>query len=218
MGCYASIPSIRIGSAFIHQGAKTCDVVHTEFCSLHMDLLNHSLGQLVIESLFADGAISYRLKNHLKPYQKGFKILATYEKLIPDSLHGMSWETSQFGFAMTLSKDVPSLIAGSIEGFNKELLDKSGLDSNLPVIYAIHPGGPKIIDQVALILNLDKSQYQYSVEVLKHHGNMSSATLPHVWQKILNDDAVPNGSIVLSLAFGPGLTIAGAVFEKTQGT
>jgi predicted naringenin-chalcone synthase len=217
MGCYASIPSIRMGSAFLKNGAKSCDVIHTEFCSLHMDLLNHSMGQLVIESLFADGAISYKLKTHLNRGQKGFKLIKTHEKLIPNSLHGMSWETAPFGFAMTLSKDVPSLISGSIEDFIKTLLKDTARSPEIPIIYAIHPGGPKIIDQVATLLELEYSQYCYSSMVLKEHGNMSSATLPHVWEKILNDDAVPNGSIIVSLAFGPGLTIAGAVFEKSEG-
>ena len=41
---------------------------------------------------------------------------------------------------------------------------------------------------------------------------MSSATLPHVW-KALDDERLATGTKVVSLAFGPGLTIFGAVFE-----
>jgi len=44
---------------------------------------------------------------------------------------------------------------------------------------------------------------------------MSSATLPHVWKAILDDDAVPSGTLIVSLAFGPGLTIAGAILRKS---
>jgi predicted naringenin-chalcone synthase len=43
---------------------------------------------------------------------------------------------------------------------------------------------------------------------------MSSATLPHVWMRLLDDPAVAPGTPILSLAFGPGLTICAAVFRK----
>ena len=43
---------------------------------------------------------------------------------------------------------------------------------------------------------------------------MSSATLPHVWMRLLEDDAVASGTLVVSLAFGPGLTICGGIFRK----
>jgi predicted naringenin-chalcone synthase len=43
---------------------------------------------------------------------------------------------------------------------------------------------------------------------------MSSATLPHIWAKILAETGVRYGTPVVSLAFGPGLTIVGAIFIK----
>jgi predicted naringenin-chalcone synthase len=52
------------------------------------------------------------------------------------------------------------------------------------------------------------------VQILKDYGNMSSATLPHVWERMLCDQQVPNGQKIISLAFGPGLNIAGGLFEK----
>ena len=81
-------------------------------------------------------------------------------------------------------------------------------------LYAIHPGGPKIIRQVAQVLGLKPEQVRHSEEVLRQYGNMSSATLPHIWQKIVEDRTVPSDTLVVSLAFGPGLTIAGALFQK----
>jgi len=80
-------------------------------------------------------------------------------------------------------------------------------------LFAIHPGGPKIIDQIKEILALKEHQIEYSTEVLKSFGNMSSATLPHIWEKMLNDRKVMNGSYIVSMAFGPGLTICGTLFE-----
>ena len=79
-------------------------------------------------------------------------------------------------------------------------------------IFAIHPGGPKIIDAVQSVLELSEEQISESKKVLFNHGNMSSATLPHVWDEILNKNYAV-GTKVISYAFGPGLTLFGSVFE-----
>jgi predicted naringenin-chalcone synthase len=44
---------------------------------------------------------------------------------------------------------------------------------------------------------------------------MSSATLPHIWMRLLEASDVPVGTPVVSLAFGPGLTVAAALMVKT---
>ncbi|HEY0468512.1 MAG TPA: 3-oxoacyl-[acyl-carrier-protein] synthase III C-terminal domain-containing protein, partial [Polyangiaceae bacterium] len=79
---------------------------------------------------------------------------------------------------------------------------------------AVHPGGPKIIDRGREVQDLEPAQVQASRDVLFEHGNMSSATLPHVWQRVLSYDGVKPGTLVLSLAFGPGLTVCGGLFRK----
>jgi predicted naringenin-chalcone synthase len=43
---------------------------------------------------------------------------------------------------------------------------------------------------------------------------MSSATLPHIWQALVADDRVKDGALILSLAFGPGLTVSGNLLRK----
>jgi predicted naringenin-chalcone synthase len=213
MGCYAAIPSIRLAHSFISHGDTSCDIVHTEFCSLHMNPLNHKTAQLVIESLFADGAIFYKAIPLEQAKEDCFHILTVHEELISQSLHGMSWQPSHYGFSMNLSKDVPVLIAKHVLPFVERLFKKAGVEFDQEALFAIHPGGPKIIEYVAKIFNLKQEQYLYSEEVLKNHGNMSSATLPHVWDLILKDKTQAHNKLVVSLAFGPGLTMAGALFE-----
>jgi predicted naringenin-chalcone synthase len=43
---------------------------------------------------------------------------------------------------------------------------------------------------------------------------MASATAPHIWQQLVDAPDVPRGTKILSMAFGPGLTVIGALFEK----
>jgi predicted naringenin-chalcone synthase len=64
-------------------------------------------------------------------------------------------------------------------------------------------------------LELTDHQVAASRDILFRFGNMSSATLPHIWMSLLGDDAVRPGTHVVSLAFGPGLTVSAALMVKT---
>ena len=122
-----------------------------------------------------------------------------------------------WGFEMTLQKEVPVLIKRHLPLFLENLSKKSKIPLE-NAIFAVHPGGPKILLYVQEILKLKDSQMEKSFETLKQYGNMSSATLPHIWQKILQDPKYPNHTPIVSLAFGPGLTIASALMEKVCGS
>jgi predicted naringenin-chalcone synthase len=222
MGCYGSIPAIRMGSGFASlpspSASSQVDIVHTEICSLHMHPLRHASEQLLVQSLFGDGFIKYTLNSSAveKPH---LSVLALHEETIPDSTHCMTWRCEDQGLGMTLSKDVPILIARSIEGYLERLCAQVKLDSKDVIkeaFFAIHPGGPKILQQIKDLLKLSPEQIEHSVQILKDFGNMSSATLPHVWEKMLADPKVPCGKQIISLAFGPGLSIAGGLFEKQE--
>jgi predicted naringenin-chalcone synthase len=228
MGCYAALPASRTAAALalrqLHSskspGVGCVDIVHTELCTLHFNPLEHSPEQLVVQSLFADGFVRYRASTDLNKGTSGFRILAMNEVQIPGSAHAMTWLPVATSMAMTLSREVPTLIAGALKAYVADLLDEAGCRPQdvLPdLVYAVHPGGPKIIDHVQALLEISDEKVQASKNVLRKFGNMSSATLPHVWQEILDDaQTYPDGTKVLSLAFGPGLTIAGGLFEVVR--
>ena len=67
---------------------------------------------------------------------------------------------------------------------------------------------------MAGLLGLREDQLALSRAVLIERGSMSSATLPHIWMAAAGDPNVKAGTLVASLAFGPELTIAGALLRK----
>ncbi|WP_373998769.1 3-oxoacyl-[acyl-carrier-protein] synthase III C-terminal domain-containing protein [Bdellovibrio bacteriovorus] len=220
MGCYGAFPALRMASGFLANQEvlgkkKAVDLVHTELCSLHLNPQDPTLEQMVIQSLFADGVIAYSMTPD-KP-SKGFKVHSLYEELVPETSGAMEWMVSDWGMKMTLSKDVPSMVGQKICDFTHRWLNARGLDPaeiSKKALFAVHPGGPKIIDQVVKQMDLKDQQVQASRALLKERGNMSSATLPHLWEKILNDDSIPSGTPIISYAFGPGLTICAGLMEK----
>ncbi|HEY5961702.1 MAG TPA: 3-oxoacyl-[acyl-carrier-protein] synthase III C-terminal domain-containing protein [Polyangiaceae bacterium] len=224
MGCYASLPALRVASGLVHSSfgpespvGNRVDVVHTEICSLHMNPLLHTPEQLVVQSLFADGIIRYSLTRAVPRYaKKAFRIGALLEHIVPNSANCMMWVPSHWGMLMTLTRDVPDRLSECLENFVHELCQRANLTNTEREMsrYAVHPGGPKILDLVAQQLHLSPDQMTHSRKILLTRGNMSSATLPHIWNDILDDEQVTDGEVVVSLAFGPGLTISGAVMRK----
>jgi predicted naringenin-chalcone synthase len=213
MGCYGSIPAIRMACGFLalEPEKKTADIVHTEVCSLHVNPELHGADQLVSQSLFADGFIKYSVQK--KTEGPHLKILALQQEIIPDSIQAMTWNVVHWGFKMSLAKEVPVLIARSVKAFVESLAKKGNREIS-QALFAVHPGGPKILTHIADCLTLQEHQLLHSANILKLYGNMSSATLPHIWESILRDPNVKDGTPIISLAFGPGLSITGSMMEK----
>jgi predicted naringenin-chalcone synthase len=197
---------------------KQVDIVHSEVCSLHINPSLHATDQLVTQSLFADGFIKYSaVPTTTSPH---FKILGILEEIIPNSTEAMTWDVVDWGHQMTLAKEVPVLIRRHLPQSLERLCQKTHLSKNIlkQALFAIHPGGPRILLQMQELLQLSDTQMTYSFEILKSYGNMSSATLPHIWQAVLNDPNIPSGVPIVSLAFGPGLSISGSIMEKQCGS
>lgn len=219
MGCYAALPAIRVSSAYVADGANQVDIVHTELCSFHLDKENVSAEQIIMNTLFADGAIKYSVNSEIEfrnNKNDGFKLITQKEVLVPNSEDEMTWRLGSHGFLMTLTRKVPIMLAKKIEAYMRDIFQEASLDFDQDkdnVIFAVHPGGPKIIELVEKVLKLDHSQVQHSKHILQTRGNMSSATIPHIWNEILEDQSIKDSTYIATVAFGPGLTITGAVLK-----
>jgi len=218
MGCYAALPAVRIAAGLVasNRGATRADIVHTEVCSLHLKPTAHDAEQLVVQSLFADGHVRYSVERS-PARTPALAVLALREEILPDTTESMTWTCGDHGMHMTLGREVPALIAANVRPFVEAMFAEAGLslrEHGAKTIFAVHPGGPRIIDAVQRTLELQDGQVALSRDVLRRFGNMSSATLPHVWRAIVEDDAIPDGTLVATLAFGPGLTVSGGLLLR----
>jgi alkylresorcinol/alkylpyrone synthase len=227
MGCYGAFPAIRTACGLLAASYASLptpkdrvDIIHTEYLSLHVDFLAHDPGNYVMNTLFGDGFIKYSaypLLKFLASNKRGLKLLAMQERLVPNSLDEMTLKPGLYSFDEMVSKNVPDIIYVHIKEFMIDLCHQAGIDfgaEKQDLVYAIHPGGPAIVSKAREALGLDESKMWVSRDILDQHGNMASATTPHMWQKIVEAEAIPTGARIVSVAFGPGLTMIGAVFEK----
>jgi alkylresorcinol/alkylpyrone synthase len=227
MGCYGAFPAIKMAHGFLassRTGAtppkQRVDIVHTELLSNHHNIENFDIENIITMTLFADGFIKYSVcsddyaRAHGLP---GLRVLAFNEHLLPDSADDMTWVPAAHQFQMSLSVMVPVVIKRHVYKFVVGLLARAGLDfeeAKDGLMFAVHPGGPKIVEHIQDELGLRDDQVAISKAVFRENGNMSSATVPHIMKGIVEEPSILSGTRVVCLGFGPGLTVTGLVLEK----
>lgn len=126
----------------------------------------------------------------------------------------MSWDLSGNGFLMRLSPCIPDLIASRVKGLICRSLRKVRLQPEDVSLWAFHPGGKKILDEIQQALQLEEGAFVHSYEVLRKYGNMSSATILFVLNEMMQDQGGEEGKNIFVAAFGPGLTFETAVLRS----
>jgi predicted naringenin-chalcone synthase len=204
MGCYASVPALNLAAELVRDD-RSVSIFSVEFCSLHLAPIATEADQIVANILFADGAARLDVSRRRSPQSLAF--LDHAETLIPDSAECMTWTPGDSHFRMVLSKKVGLKIRDALRDHVSQFLDGHGLRIQDIDRFAVHPGGPLIIETVQKCLDLDEEAVRHSKAILHQYGNMSSSTLPHIWASMQADSRVKAGERILSLAFGPGLTL-----------
>ncbi len=210
MGCYAAIHALKQAHYIASSRPESIIlIVSVELCTLHFQDLNDEDNTLA-NMLFADGAAAVLITSDdilLHQEKKALKINHFHSDLLFTGESDMSWSISDIGFQMTLSAYVPKVISADIKMHFQRLLDKDLLDKEQIRFWAIHPGGRAILEAVTQQMEISETQMRASYQVLKEHGNMSSATILFVLEEILKNDLPSEGDRTVATAFGPGLTV-----------
>jgi alkylresorcinol/alkylpyrone synthase len=222
MGCYGAFPALRAAQAFcLADPTAVVLVVCVELCTIHLRSSNDP-DTILASSVFADGAAAAVVT--AAPVQAGETVLdldGFQTVLTPDGEQDMAWTIGDAGFEMTLSSYVPKIIERDIRGALAPLLaaDAGVADGPYAQIerWAIHPGGRSILDKVQRTLELSEDHLEPSREVLREYGNMSSATVLFVLQRILHKASTDEAERVCAMAFGPGLTVETALLTRRTG-
>jgi predicted naringenin-chalcone synthase len=210
MGCHGALNGLRVAAAFTGCMANArvllCAV---ELCGLHYHY-PWSPKKMVSNALFADGAAAVVGVPSAAAPADAWQATASAACLFPDSEYAMSWSVGDYGFEMTLSTRVPDLLARNLRPWLAGWLAECGLHLDEVASWAIHPGGPRILDAVEEALDLNPEATATSREVLAECGNMSSPTVLFVLQRLRARRApLP----CVALGFGPGLATEAALFR-----
>jgi predicted naringenin-chalcone synthase len=209
MGCYAALPALGAAADFVAARGRPAVVLCLELTSLHIQPPTKDLGQVVSHALFSDAAAAVVLE----PGGPGLEVVDVAARTDVATADHMTWEVTDLGFRMGLSPHVPDVLAVHIGPMVADLLVRNGVGAEEVDGWAVHPGGPRILDVVAERLELPDGALDASRTVLAEHGNCSSATVLLVLDEVLRRRPPPRGRYVVALAFGPGLTLYAALLR-----
>jgi alkylresorcinol/alkylpyrone synthase len=202
MGCYAALPALRTAAALSAASGRRALVACVELCSLHMQQVR-TREDAVYQALFGDGAAAALVGGG----GDGPAIVGSATTTVPGSEERMGWLVEDEGFRMWLSPRVPALVERGLGRLVEDLLGPHGLAAADVAHWAVHPGGPEIIDRVQRRLGLSDAQVARSREVLADGGNRSSATILFILEQLLASGEAEPGQWIVALAFGTGLTL-----------
>ncbi|MDH3237310.1 MAG: type III polyketide synthase [Deltaproteobacteria bacterium] len=217
MGCYAALPALRMAAQFCEADPGAVVLVQClELCSLHLQL-SGTEDTILANSLFSDGAAAAIVSaKDPAPDRCAYRIEGFRNTLVPGGEQDMAWRIGDHGFDIALSSYVPKIIGANIREFVEPSLSVTGLSIADVDLWAIHPGGKSIIDQVQRSLSLRPEQVRESREVLRKYGNMSSVSILFVLAEILERQTEAGEEKVCAVAFGPGLTVEMALLAALR--
>jgi predicted naringenin-chalcone synthase len=206
MGCHGSLNGLRVARAVTTAYPESCVLLcAVELCSLHYHY-GWDPQKMIANALFADGAGA--VVGTADGAADSWRVAASGSCLLPDSADAMTWTIGDHGFAMTLSRQVPELIRTHLRPWLNRWLDQHQHTLADIASWAVHPGGPKILEAVEEALSLPREALTVSREVLAEYGNMSSPTILFILENLRRRDA-PRPCV--ALGFGPGLTVEAAL-------
>ncbi len=211
MGCYAALPAVATAADAARVRDQRVAVLCAELTSLHLQPATDDVEQMVAHSLFADAATAVAVT----PGGPGLEVVRVASRTDANHADLMSWEVTDHGFRMRLSPRVPLVLREHVADCVDELLRSAGLGYDDVAGWAVHPGGPRIIDVVADRLGLEEEDVAPSRAVLAEHGNCSSATVLLILERLTRERDLGRGEHVVALAFGPGLTLYAALLRAS---
>lgn len=211
MGCNAAFHALKLADLIVHNDldAKVL-LVCVELCTLHFQPKNNH-DNLLSNTIFGDGAAAAIVTSNGyadRNFFKGFRIKDFYSLVVNKGKPLMGWNITPLNFEMVLDARVPDVLSEEIENIVKSALKKARLQFEDIDLWAIHPGGKKILDSLRKQLHLTDEMVEYSYQILKEYGNMSSPTILFVLKEMEQQNNLDK--TIFSIGFGPGLTIESA--------
>ncbi|MDE3231266.1 MAG: type III polyketide synthase [Chloroflexota bacterium] len=205
MGCYGALVGMRqcLATARAYPDA-TAAMLSVELSSLHL-APSDDPEFLTLLALFGDAAAALTLG--YDDAATGPEVVDAYCAADFAGVNQMSWTISDQGFVMGLSPRVPVTLRRNISGALAELLAPHGLGPSDIAHWMVHPGGPSILEVIQRQLELSDEQMALSWQVLREHGNCSSATVLLILEELMRSGRARHGEWGVMMAFGPGLTL-----------
>lgn len=205
VGCHAAVPLLKVAHDHVAARGGVAASLAVEICSACFSL-DPDPQNLIAVSLFADGAATVILADQGPgPRIVGFGSLFDF-----DHIEALGFNLTEAGFRIVLDPKIPVRVGIGAEAAVGSLLEAHGVARHQVSRWALHPGGSRILDEVALRLGLSDVEMGPSRQVLRRYGNMSSPSVMFSLVEALSEPPPP-GTFGVVAAFGPGLGVEAAL-------
>lgn len=188
-----------------HPGARVL-VVAAETLSTIYHQSEETPQSMAYRGLFGDSAsaciVTGLTHETSQDLPHGFIALDPFELVMPDSLDRYWGTIDDEGLHFDSTRAAAAAAADALPYLTDWIGDR------YPAWAVIHPGGPRIIDDVIAGLGLDEKAGRHSHASLEENGNLGGAAVLDVLRRTHDDPPAPGDPGVLA-AFGPGFTVAG---------
>ncbi|SHH10438.1 isopalmitoylresorcinol synthase [Jatrophihabitans endophyticus] len=210
LGCLAGAAGIGRVHDLVHATPDAVAVLlSVELCSLTFQRDDRSAANMVASGLFADGAaavvaVGDERARDLPAGGPRPVVVDSLSHLYPGTDRAMGFDVGDTGLRIVLGAEVPDLVRGYLADDVKALLDRHGLTIGDVARWISHPGGPKVIEAIEAVLGLDRHELQLTWDSLANVGNLSSASVLHVFADTLARRPAAAGDWGVLMAMGPG--------------
>jgi alkylresorcinol/alkylpyrone synthase len=227
MGCYAALPGLGVTSDYVTLHGRPAVLLCVELPSLHVQPPTVDPQQAVAHALFSDAAAAAVLIPSDRPATRRYVVREVAAVTDTAAADHMTWNVTDLGFRMGLSPEVPSVVSAHIGPLIGAVLGRHELAVPDVAAWAVHPGGPRILDVVQAELALPDAAMAPSRAVLAAHGNCSSPTVLMILSELVAGAVAGCARVggggaslgeapesVLLTAFGPGLSLYAALLGR----
>ena len=210
-GCAAALPNWRLADALLSAGScRHVLSICVEVSSAAM-YLDNDPGVLISACLFGDGAGAAVLSKQPGATRRSVEWKAFGSLINPAERDALLFQTNGGMLRNVLTRPVPVLAADHAEQVLLRVLRETGVAQTDIAAWIMHAGGRDVLIALQNRLQLTTEDLRYSANMLREHGNMSSAFVYFVLQAALFDDAAPGWWWMSS--FGAGFSCHGALLE-----
>ena len=220
LGCVAGAAGLaRLHDYLLGWPGHAAALLAVELCSLSLPLSSVTTADLVASALFGDGAValvatgrrvragSDRRRRAQPPRVPALpRVIATRSEVYPDSGGALGWRLGPDGFRIVLTAELAEVVARRLGESVTGFLAEHGLTIDDIGTWICHPGGPKVLDAAQRALKLPADALASSRRSLALAGNMSSASVLHILELTVADNAPAAGTFGMMIGLGPGVS------------
>lgn len=213
MGCYAAIPSLVATCDWVRAHQRPAVLLCVDLFSPHLQPPPYDTEDAVILTLFGDGGAALVVRPRADDTSGGFVVADTEMLTVGAHADDLQVHVGDSGVRIRLAPTIPDVVGSSVSQPVDRLLARNDIGREDVRWWAIHPGGRRVIEEVAASLGIDGPSVDASQSIMRRYGNTAAPAVLAVIDHLQNEQSLGRGEHGIALAFGPGATIWAALLR-----